>query len=100
MIREKREYTIVCDRCGSTLKNWEDKMSHGHMEIDHSSVIDTVFGQDFKYNSAVKMGKHPYQSMVLDYGKDNAYHLCWSCNRELIENLGKFFTMRCMYRND
>ena len=96
----KKTEIIVCDKCGKELRNWEDFICAGELSLYHSSVITDVFSgnkdnsSDKYFNShpAVRMGKHAYQSMILQYGGDNKYHLCWGCNREFIELLGKFFT--------
>ena len=90
---------IICDRCKKEFKNWEDHIASGRLDLHHSSVITDIFSgkrdnSDDKYfnnHPAVKMGKHSYQSMILEYGGENKYHLCWYCNREFIELLGNFF---------
>ncbi len=100
------EQKKICDKCGKELRGWEDNMASGEFNIMHSGTIGDVFSEGaglkdlgaqrdyFDAHSAVTFGRMPHQSLVLKYGGDNNYHLCWKCNRNLLETLGAFFTMR------
>ena len=97
------EEKIVCDRCGDVLRGWEDNMSTGKFEIFHSSVIGDIFSEGaklpagtsgrkyFEEHTAVEFGSMPHQSLILQYGGDRKYHLCWKCNRDLLIMIGGFF---------
>ena len=102
MLKKEGGWTTVCDRCNKTFSNWEDDWAKGRIYIDHSSVIGDIFSEGaevemsrqrnyFNKHQAVRFGEHPHQSLILEYGGENGYHLCWHCNRDFIKLLGNFF---------
>ena len=99
----KVEEKIICDRCECELRGWEDSIASGELNIMHSSVIGDIFSEGagkqgvgnqreyFEQHKAIKFGQHPHQSIILKYGGEADYHLCWNCNREFLKILGGFF---------
>lgn len=105
MKKVKKENIIVCDRCGHELQGSADNISIGKISLFHDSVVGDIFSEGagktelgekrdyFEKHTAVSFGKNPHQSLILKYGGDADYHLCWRCNRDFVVLLGKFFSL-------
>lgn len=95
-----------CSRCGKGFHNWEDESATGRLYLEHSSVIGDLFAEGARISElsekrsyidthpAVKFGSNPHQSLLIEYGGDNKYLLCWECSRKLMNKLGAFFTIK------
>ena len=104
----KKEEIYVCDRCRKELVGWEDRFSSGEINIFHSSVIGDIFSKGagetelgkqrryFEKHKAVSFGEHSHQEFILKYGSGTDYQLCWSCNKDFVLCLGKFFKIANM----
>lgn len=80
--------------------------NYGEISLFHSSVVGDIFAEGagkrgvdrqrdyFEKQKFVSFGKNPHQSLILKYGGDSDYHLCWRCSREFIKLLGKFFVTK------
>lgn len=104
MKRIRNEYYEVCDRCERVLDDWAQRFASGHINIYHASTIGDIFAEgagmislDEKrayFNSLkyVNFGSNPHQSLILNYGGDYEYKLCYNCSSKFILMLGQFFT--------
>lgn len=91
----------ICSKCGRDFRGWEDSICSGEFRISHSCCIGDVFSEGVVGHDVEKQRQycrdHPIikndkaQELILEYGGDNGYTLCWHCHRDLLVMLGKFF---------